>query len=80
MKKLLLVIGLLTLVSCTNESDATRALKMSGYTDIEFTGYRWFGCSRGDFYHTGFKAKINGNEAEGVVCSGLFFKAATVRF
>ncbi len=52
-----------------------------GFSDIRTTGYKWFACSEGDWYHTGFVA-INpqGVEVSGVVCSGLFFKNSTVRF
>lgn len=69
------------LCSCSNSTDANKALTSMGFSDIRTTGYKWFACSEGDWYHTGFVA-INpqGVEVSGVVCSGLFFKNSTVRF
>lgn len=67
------------LCGCTAEDTATRALKGAGYTDIQTTGYRVFGCAKSDEFHTGFEAKgPSGQRVSGVVCSG-FLKGATVR-
>ena len=84
MKKnvIVLLLGLILLLSaCTSSKDATRALDNAGYTHIKTGGYSWFVCSESDFYHTKFTA-INpiGKTVSGVVCSGLFFKSATIRF
>jgi hypothetical protein len=54
-------------------------LKSQGYSDIHLTGYKVFACGRGDFFSSGFKAVKDGQQIEGVVCSGLF-KGATIRF
>jgi hypothetical protein len=78
MKKFLFLLILLT--ACTDNSTAYRVLKNDGYTNIMFTGYSWFACSRDDFYHTGFIAVKNQNKVSGTVCSGLIFKNATIRF
>jgi hypothetical protein len=57
----------------TDEQVAKKALDRNGYTDIQMTGYDFFGCSKGDFFHTGFSGKDSkGNEVRGTVCSGLF--------
>lgn len=70
----------LCLAGCTDSGIATRALEGAGYSNISMTGYDWFACGRDDFYHTGFAAKgPTGKEVRGVVCSGLIFKAATIR-
>ncbi len=82
MKKVLLTILVsVCLCACTNEGDANKALTALAFTNIEFTGYKFFACSRDDDYHTGFKA-INsvGKPVEGVVCEGFLFKNSTVRF
>lgn len=79
MKYLALVL-LLTLAACTNEQEARRVLEMDGVTDIEMTGYDWFGCSKDDQYHTGFTGIRNGHRIEGTVCSGLLFKRSTIRY
>jgi len=82
MKKILLaVLMVLVLSGCTNKSDAERALKAQGFSDITVTGYSFFACSDDDFYHTGFSA-INpkGEVVTGTVCSGLLFKNSTVRW
>ena len=84
MKKLintsLLVLSLMFLTSCTNTKNAKRVLEISGYTNIEMTGYRFFGCSGDDEdFHDGFKAKApNGEIVTGVVCSGVY-KGSTIR-
>lgn len=79
MTKYLLAIGFLFLVACTDPKNAQRILENDGYTDIKFTGYGLFSCSKNDFYHTEFSAKKGNKEIEGVVCSGLIFKASTIR-
>ena len=64
-----------------SETDANRALKAQGFTDVKITGYEFFDCSQDDFFHTGFTAKnIHGEEIKGTVCSGIFFKNSTIRF
>jgi hypothetical protein len=80
MRKLLLLAALL-LVGCTSESDAMRALSAEGYKDVKFTGYDWFACAKDDTFHTGFTAiNRDGKVVSGVVCSGLVFKNATIRY
>ena len=82
MKKLiLLILATLVFVSCTNEEDAKRVLEAQGFSNIEITGYNFFGCGKDDVYHTGFVAiGQNGQTVEGTVCSGLLFKGSTIRF
>jgi len=71
----------LSITSCmTDDYNAKRVLETQGYTNIELTGYDYFGCSDDDFYSTGFKAKsINGNNVEGVFCSSVLSKGGTIR-
>lgn len=65
---------------CSQPDKATRILTDEGYTHIEITGWRPFSCGKDDDFATGFRAIApSGHEVTGVVCSGLFFKAATVR-
>lgn len=79
MLKVTFMVLVLVLCSCTSQSDAERALSAQGFTDVRYTGYQWFACSKDDFYHTGFVAKNqNGKDVSGVVCSGIWFKSATV--
>lgn len=82
MKKILMMAVLaLSLSACTDPDNATKVLENNGYTDIQMTGYSWFGCSEDDFFHTGFKAHSPANKTvEGAVCSGMFFKNSTIRF
>lgn len=70
----------LPLSSCTDEPTATRILSQEGYEEITLTGYQWLACGRDDFFHTGFVAIKNNKAIEGTVCSGLFFKNATIRY
>ena len=78
-KKFLFVLVAVALVGCTDSDVARKSLAGAGYTDIEITGYAFFGCSEDDAFHTGFKAKgLNGQPVEGVVCSG-WLKGSTIR-
>jgi hypothetical protein len=71
--------ALLTLAACTQPDDARRTLEAAGYSDIEITGYKAFGCSEDDYFHTGFRATgVNGQPVEGVVCGG-WLKGSTIR-
>ena len=79
MKKLILIAAIAFLAGCTQPDTAIRALSASGYTQIQITGYNFFGCDEKDSFHTGFTAKgATGQTVEGVVCGG-FFKGATIR-
>ena len=80
MKHLSLLLTILTLIACTNEHEARRVLELDGFTDVKITGYKFWACSKDDFYHTGFSAIKNKKDIDGVVCSGLLFKASTIRF
>lgn len=65
--------------ACTSESDAARALRGAGYTDVVYTGYKAFACSEDDMYHTGFRAKgPTGQTVSGTVCSA-WLKGSTIR-
>lgn len=81
MRYLILAVICIFSVSCSNSNDAKRALHGAGYTDIEITGWKPLSCDEKDFYSTGFIARNpNGNTVSGVVCSGILFKNATIRF
>lgn len=79
-KKFVFVLSLYMLFGCTRPESTIELLKKEGYTDIEITGYSWFACSRDDSFHTGFKAKRNGNVIVGTVCEGFLFKGKTIRY
>lgn len=79
MNKLILILLVAVAIGCTNPSQAREVLADEGYTDIEMTGYRFFGCSDDDEVRDGFRARRDGRVVEGVVCCGLLFKDCTVR-
>lgn len=81
MRKILLALAAVTALGACSDSDgARRHLKNLGYTNVQTTGYKLFGCGKDDTWSTGFTAtNINGRKVSGVVCSGLF-KGSTVRF
>tara|TARA_Y100000310_G_scaffold9871_1_gene10580 strand:+ start:504 stop:761 length:258 start_codon:yes stop_codon:yes gene_type:complete len=84
MRKLVAIIvfcSTLLIGGCTDTDSSQRALRSLGFTNIQWTGYDFFGCSEDDFFHTGFTA-TNGNKKRvtGTVCCGLLFKNCTVRF
>lgn len=62
--------ALAVMLSCTSPERATSVLETDGYTNIELTGYRAFGCSDSDGTCTGFKAMKNGHHVEGAVGCG----------
>ena len=74
---------LILMATCTGNvspSKALNALGIQGLTNIELTGYRFFGCDSREYYSTGFKATgVNGKPVTGVVCSG-FMKGITIRY
>lgn len=77
---LFFLIFILTACSDPNTERVIRILNDSGYTNVELTGYRWRGCSEDDTYATGFNAtSAVGRSVNGVVCSNLFGKGATIR-
>lgn len=74
-----ILIAFALVVGVTDEPTAARILESEGVSEVEFTGYDWFSCGGGDWFHTGFAGARNGKRVSGVVCSG-FLKAATVRY
>lgn len=56
-----------------DKEGARKILEDNNYTNIQTTGYSFFGCNKEDFFKTGFKATTpNGKSVEGTVCKGLF--------
>jgi len=67
------------LAGCSDAKTAIRALEGAGYTEVETTGWSFFGCGENDTFKTSFKAKgPTGKPVAGVVCSG-WLKGATIR-
>lgn len=55
--------------------------RIEGWTQVESTGYRFFLCSKDDYYHTGFRAlSKTGVEVSGAICEGFWFKGKTIRY
>lgn len=79
MKRLLMLLLVLFFIGCTSEDSARELLKQEGFTNVEVTGFRLFGCSEDDWFRTGFKATKNGKEITGIVCEGVL-KGKTIRF
>jgi len=79
-KSILIILSAIILTGClTDNKEARRILESEGYTDIRFTGYNCFACSKDDLYATGFIAKtMAGKEVKGTVCGG-FLKGHTIR-
>lgn len=77
--KIFCLLAVFLLSGCTDSSSVKQYAEINEWDSYEVTGYRFFGCSDEDFYHTGFKATKNDKEFTGVVCKGLFFRGATLR-
>lgn len=59
--------------------NALRVLEQAGYTQIQPTGYRFFGCADNDLFREGFRALgPNGKPVSGVACSAPL-KGHTIR-
>ena len=66
--------------ACTDPKGASEALQNEGFDNVQMTGYRVWGCSDDDDFHTGFTAtNAKGRPVSGVVCSG-FLKGSTIRY
>lgn len=82
MKRILLGLSVAILAGCTSSDGATRAtraLDSAGYSQIQITGFRFFGCGEDDNFRTGFAAVgPTGKPVTGVVCGG-FLKGSTIR-
>lgn len=76
--RLLIVAAGLLLAGCTDTASARRIVEQEGVTNVEVTGYRVFGCLKGEDWHTGFTGTRNGRPVSGVVCGSLF--TSSVRF
>lgn len=78
-KASLIILACFAISGCTSEGSAKNALEGAGYRSIRMTGYRVFGCSKSDDFHTGFDAiGPTGKHVTGVVCSG-WLKGSTIR-
>ena len=80
MKRLLILsVSIFLLSACTRPEHTVGTLEAAGYTNIKITGYKFFGCSKDDTFHTGFEATgPTGKRVSGVVCSGVM-KGSTIR-
>jgi len=80
----IVIVSLVVLLSpylCVDSVRTKQVLGQQGYSDIVTGGYGWFACGDDDFYSTRFSAvSPSGHRVAGVVCSGLFLKASTIRF
>ena len=79
MKLIAMALCSIVLAGCTQELSSRRALEGAGYTNINMTGFRVWGCDEKDIFHDGFEAVgPTGRRVTGVVCAG-WFKGSTIR-
>lgn len=82
-KYFVILVTLVTFVSCSSEEDFNKGKKQlenMGYTDVENTGYSSFCCSDDYTFSTGFSCKNKQGEiTEGCFCSSGT-KGVTIRF
>lgn len=73
LKLSIITLAIILLSGCTDKDNSYRVLSKEGYTNINFTGYSWFGCSsENDIFKTNFTATKDGKYYEGTVCRGIF--------
>lgn len=54
--------------------------RAEGWHSARVTGYSWYGCGQGDWFHTQFTAVgQNGQPISGIICSGLLSEGKTLR-
>ncbi|MCG7219518.1 hypothetical protein [Acinetobacter sp. AG3] len=79
-RKKILIISVLLISGCSSSTDAEKALKAAGYTDIQTHGRAFFSCSEDDTFATKFSAtNSKGERISGAVCSS-WLKGSTIRF
>lgn len=79
MRKLLLVVGALILVGCTQDHEKVQQiLTADGFTNITVGGYNSMACSEKDTYSNAFTAQKNGMLVKGTVCAAAW-KDNTIR-
>ena len=78
MKYILFIVVLVLLCACDEKSVESYA-RSHEWDHYEITGYRFFACSKEDFYQTGFIATKNGKSFTGTVCKGLLWRGSTLR-
>jgi len=70
MKKLILILSILPLLSaCIKTEETIEVLKENKYTNIVIVGYSTKGCIQNEMFHTQFTAIKDNKEVKGVVCS-----------
>lgn len=80
MRAVIILIASAVMMGCSDPRAASDAVDNMGFSDIETTGYRVFGCGDDYSFHTGFRAKNpKGKVVTGVVCSG-WLKGSSVKF
>jgi len=83
MKKYFLIGYIISLMSCSSESDFEKGkqiLENQGYTNVTNTGFDAFCCSDSDDWSTGFEATSKDSSIiHGCICSGIG-KGITIRF
>ena len=86
MKKLLLAlaaVSTLALAACrTDPVEQVAIVETYGFTEVQMTGYAWFGCPESDDVRAEFTATSpTGQRVKGVFCSGFteFDRGASVR-
>lgn len=80
MKRMIMIAFLgISLAACTDPDAARRTAENHGLTNVQITGYSFWGCSDDDTVRTAFTAQnAQGRTVRGVVCSGIF-KGNTLR-
>lgn len=82
MKKIVLLCAIgAALSSCgIDAAEAKRVIEAQGITNVQVTGYAWFGCGNDDDYGSNWTGTgANGKPVGGVICGG-WLKGYTVRF
>lgn len=81
MKSLIGLLLLITMASCSQNSDkVTSYLKVHGDCEsVVDHGWVFFGCSDDDFYKNHFTCKKKNQDYKGILCAGLF-KGNTIRW
>jgi hypothetical protein len=78
-KRIVLLLPL-TLAACSDPRVASETAEAHGFRVVRVEGYSPFSCGKDDTFSTGLTLRAQtGQCVRAVVCSGLFFKGATLR-
>ncbi len=74
MKKMILIAAILATGCQVSQSDADKTFRAYGFTNVQLTGYSFFGCEEDNTFRSNFTATgPTGQPVSGAICCGWVF-------